>query len=646
MSQAGRKERGEALPYLAQKILFAEEGKCSLSGQSGPRNARGLLAGYQRQLHSALGYVSFVNWALLQLHLQIPFAHESPRKTMSFILGLSRHRAACKRKQDERAEIIRDLIMAVPPFGDLVSDADVAIINKPIAELVHEVQSGQRQAGDLLFVYGKVALKAHEKTNCLTEVMISESRRWLKDGSINFEGPLAGIPISLKDTLGVAGFDSSVGYSSFVGKPFEEDGPMVKMLKDMGAVPYVKTNVPISLLSFESTNDVWGRCTNPHNKKYSPGGSTGGESALLALGGRIGIGSDVAGSVRAPAHFAGIYSLRCSTGRWPRTGGKTSMPGQEGVPAVYSPMTRTMDDLAYFTRSLLQAKPWKYDYTCHPLEWRSDMELEFAQKKKFRVGVMRTDGVVDPSPACARALTMVEEALKSEGHEIVEIDPPSPFEGLVLASILLNTDGCQMFRSFMQPGEWLDAGARQMVMLMEIPRPIKYLYYLWVKYVRKDDIWAELIRDWHEKSSYETWQLVAKRELYRSRWFEWWNKTQLDFIISPPNATPAVPHDGMKEAVASCGYTFLFNLLDYTAGVFPVTHVDKDLDKLPADFQLNKLNGVAQGAYKLYDATDMHGLPVGVQVIGRRLEEEKVVSLMKRIEEILPEKYELLDPRS
>lgn len=78
----------------------------------------------------------------------------------------------------------------------------------------------------------------------------------------------------------------------------------------------MKTNLPVTLLSFESTNDVWGRCTNPHNPNYSPGGSTGGEGALLAYGGgRIGIGSDVAGSVRAPAHFSGIYSLRCSTGR-------------------------------------------------------------------------------------------------------------------------------------------------------------------------------------------------------------------------------------------------------------------------------------------------------------------------------------------
>lgn len=84
--------------------------------------------------------------------------------------------------------------------------------------------------------------------------------------------------------------------------------------------------------------------------------------------------------------------------------------------------------------------------------------------------------------------------------------------------------------------------------------------------------------------------------------------------------------------------------LDYTAGVVPITHVDKSLDKLPRDFDWKKLNGVAQGAYKLYDAEAMHGLPVGVQVVGRRLEEEKVLAVMKRLEDALGDhKYRLLD---
>ncbi len=424
------------------------------------------------------------------------------------------------------------------------------------------MRGGVLQPLDILRTYGKVAVKAQARTNCLTEVMVSSAEQWLQDGSVNLQGPLAGIPVSLKDTIVVGGYDATVGFSRGAGRVEEADGPVVRLLKDAGAVPYVKTNLPITLLSFESTNDVWGRCTNPHNAAFSPGGSTGGESALLAMGGRIGIGSDVAGSVRVPAHFSGCYSLKCSTGRWPKTGFRTSMPGQEGVPSVYSPMARTLDDLAYFTRSVVGMRPWTYDYSVHPLAWRPDVAAEFAEKKTLRVGVLRTDGVVAPSPACARAVAMVEAALRRAGHEMVELDPPpNMYEALRLGALLLNADGCQTFRSMMREGEWEDPGAQQMSWLMGLPRPLKYLYYLWVKYVRRDPIWAGLVRDWHPMSAFENWKLVAQRESYRDQWFRWWNAAQVDFLVTPPNATPAVPHDGMKDAVSSCGYTFLFNLV-------------------------------------------------------------------------------------
>lgn len=75
----------------------------------------------------------------------------------------------------------------------------------------------------------------------------------------------------------------------------------------------------------------------------------------------------------------------------------------------------------------------------------------------------------------------------------------------------------------------------------------------------------------------------------------------------------------------------------------PITHVDKTLDQLPSTFSLKKLNGVAYGAYKHYDATAMHGLPIGVQVVGQRLQEEKVLAIMKRIEDSLgDDKYQLM----
>lgn len=556
------------------------------------------------------------------------------------------------RKQQERAEKIAKLPQSY--VGALSSDQR-SILKRPIGELVQEVHKGVTAPIEILYAYGKAATKAQEKTNCLTEILFPEAEYWIEDGKINLKGPLAGIPISLKDSINVGGFATSVGYSRYANRIASVDGPMVKLLKDAGAVPFVKTALPITLLSFESTNDLWGRCSNPHNSKYSPGGSTGGEGALLAFGGsRIGIGSDVAGSVRAPAHFSGCYSLRCSTGRWPKLGAETSMAGQEGIAAVFSPMARTLNDLTYLTRSIIQMKPWTYDHSVHPIEWRDERYDALKSKSKLRVGVLRTDGVIDPSPACARALQITVDALKSGGHDVFDVEPPpspaSPYDALVVASQALNSDGTGTFRSHFRTGETDDEGARQMRRLATLWSPFRYIYYLWVKYIRRDVVWAGLVREFTGKSAFEQWKLVARREAMKARWHQWWEQEtgpkKMDILITPPNATPAVPAGGMKQAVSSCGYTFLFNLLDYPAGIIPVTRVDPGKDALPPAFNLKKLNGVAQGAYVHYDAVKMAKLPVAVQVVGQRLEEERMLAAMERIEDLLEsrgEKYELLE---
>ncbi|THX00591.1 amidase signature enzyme [Aureobasidium pullulans] len=565
---------------------------------------------------------------------------------------LGSHKQICQRKQDERADRIANLPKS---YQGSISSDERSILDDPIDQLVQDVQNSIKSPADILRAYGKAAVKAHEATNCLTEIMFPEAEKWTQDGSINLKGPLAGIPVSLKDSIVVGGYDASVGYSGKCFKPHAADGAMVRLLKDAGAIPFVKTALPITLLSFESTNDVWGRCKNPHNARYSPGGSTGGEGALLAFGGsRIGIGSDVAGSVRAPAHFSGCFSLRCSTGRWPKYGVDTSMPGQEGIPSVFSPMTRTLSDLVYFTRSLIQCKPWTYDQSVHPLAWREDDYEEFKDKKRLRIGVLRTDGVVDPAPACARALETTASALKVQGHDVFDLTLPSaphaPLDALAIASQLLNAEGTRTYKRFFNSGEWNDAGASQLTFWMKLPSPLRWLYVKYVRYIRRDAVWARLLESLHEKSAYENWQLVYQRESFKNIWFDWWNgintdgKGEMDVMITPPNATPAVPHDGMKDAVSSCGYTFLFNLLDYTCGIIPVTKVDAAKDALPSGFVINN-NGVAQGAYKHYDAQAMAGLPVAVQVVGRRLEEEKILAIMERVEQALKDSgsvYELL----
>ncbi|ESK87066.1 amidase protein [Moniliophthora roreri MCA 2997] len=546
------------------------------------------------------------------------------------------HLRACRIKQQER----RDRIASLPPeFHNPLSARDKEILDLPVSELALRVRRGEIDPEASLIAYSKTALKAHEETNCLTEVMIHEARGWAKD--CNKNGPLAGVPVSLKDMLGVKGFDSSVGFSAWVGRPMQEDSIVTKLLRDAGAIPFVKTNIPITLMSFESNSDLFGLTTNPHHSGYAPGGSTGGEAALLAYGGsRIGIGTDVAGSVRVPAHFSGIYAIRSSVGRFPRSGSVTSIPGQEGVPSTHSPMTRTLEDLETVWRAVIEMKPWEYDYNCLVLPWR---EVDLSQRP-LKWGVMWEDGVIAPSPACKRALQLVVDQLQKNGHEIVSIDPPSAYEGTKIASQLLLSDEAKLMTKPIRLWEWCDAGIRQVRKWFNTPWFLKKVYIWYIRYIRKDQIHAGFLEGlMSERKITDYWPLVARREAYRKQWFDMWNAHELDFVLTVPNALPAVPHGGTKDGVKSCGYTVLFNMLDYTAGVLPITHVDAALDRLPQSFKPR--NTIERGVYRMYDAEKMAGLPVGVQIVGRRLEEERVLEAMKVVQNVMRAdgmQYELL----
>lgn len=578
------------------------------------------------------------------------------------MLGIFAVKQAAAAKQHQR-DILVDELNTGP-----VTDHDQQILNLSVEQAVKKVKSSELDPTDLLNAYGKRIYEAHKLCNPVTEILSKRAYgEWapqikaiVQSGNPEKAGPLAGFPVSLKDTICVEGYDSCIGYTRYTNKPAQKDAVLLKILLAAGAIPFVKTNVPLTLLSFESYNDIWGTTSNPYSPKHVPGGSTGGEAALLAVGGsRIGVGTDVAGSVRVPAHFSGIYSLKCSTGRFPRTGNTTSMPGQEGIPAVYSPMARTLPDLTYFLKSIVDTKPWTMDYSVHPLEWRQKPIDELNNKKKLRVGVMFTDGIVDPSPACARALQLSVDALRKKGHEIIEIIPenapdaaasfnanktttkhnatesaiiPSTLNCLRIASQLLCSDAVKIALRPKLWAEYNDKGVERFKMVQRLPRWMKRIWAWYLENIVGDHVWATLVRDWNEKKITERWDLVYEREGYKAEFFEAWNRAEIDFMLTVPNATPALKHRGLYDSASSCGYSFMFNLLDYAAGVLPVTRVDASTDAFTPP---KKLNRVAKGAYANYDAGEMAGLPVGVQVVCGRLEEEKCLAAMAIVESAL-----------
>jgi amidase len=160
--------------------------------------------------------------------------------------------------------------------------------------------------------------------------------------------PLFGVPMTVKESFDVAGLPTTWGLESARGNIAAEDAVVVERLKRAGAVILGKTNVPPMLADWQATNPVYGRTVNPHDPTRSPGGSSGGSAAALALGMvPAEFGSDIGGSIRVPSHFSGVWGHKTTWGVVSSAG--QHPPGSDGHdPAlgVVGPLARTGEDLA------------------------------------------------------------------------------------------------------------------------------------------------------------------------------------------------------------------------------------------------------------------------------------------------------------
>ncbi|MBM3945691.1 MAG: amidase, partial [SAR202 cluster bacterium] len=160
-------------------------------------------------------------------------------------------------------------------------------------------------------------------------------------------GPLHGVPITIKDAFEAAGMPSTGGTKGRANYIPEKDATIVARLKAAGAVILGRTNTPEISFGVECSNVVYGRTNNPWDVNRTPGGSSGGEAAIIAAGGSpFGIGSDMGGSIRWPAHCTGIAGMKPTTGRIPRTGHWPSFGGLFAYLTQPGPMAHTVEDIA------------------------------------------------------------------------------------------------------------------------------------------------------------------------------------------------------------------------------------------------------------------------------------------------------------
>ncbi|KIJ25609.1 hypothetical protein M422DRAFT_55911 [Sphaerobolus stellatus SS14] len=228
-------------------------------------------------------------------------------------------------KQKRRDESIPKEWVVYPPPADrlnvldfpeetgLLNEFELEVTASPVEVLLPKLASGEWSSVDVTKAFYKRAIIAHQAVNCLTEIFVDKAleRAAYLDEELKKTGkpigPLHGLPISLKDQLAIKGFETTMGYVSWIGNYAEKDATLVEILYEQGAVPFVRTNIPQTLMWPETFNNVFGRTSNPANRTLTCGGSSGGEGALIAMkGSPLGVGSDIGGSVRIPANFNGL----------------------------------------------------------------------------------------------------------------------------------------------------------------------------------------------------------------------------------------------------------------------------------------------------------------------------------------------------
>ncbi|RVX72039.1 hypothetical protein B0A52_04637 [Exophiala mesophila] len=498
-----------------------------------------------------------------------------------------------------------------------------------LAGLVSAITSRKHTAVEVAEAFSHRAAIAHQLTNCLTEPLFDTAiqRAQFLDNYLQKNGkpfgPLHGVPVSVKDTFDVKGVDTSIGLASLCFKPAKQNAPLVDLLLSLGCVIVAKTNIPQTLASLDSVNNVFGRTMNPINRLTTAGGSSGGEGVMAAMkGSAIGIGTDIGGSIRIPAMCNGVYGFKPSNGRVPY-GGQAAVAvdgmSRASVQAVAGPIGRSVHDIDVFLREVLpRAHLWGED--CFPTPWSAYRQLKAhgsGANGELVIGIMRSDGNCSLLPPISKLLDKVSAQLQTRPNiRVVEIPTPKAWtKSQSVMSKLMGVDGGAVMAELMEStGEplvpWMQTRFRK-----GKPQPLLRLAEI---QGQRAALEREMLKLWTQDDS------------------EGRRVQKLDAIICPLAPHPVPPIEGYNAV----GMTSSFVLFDYPTAALPVSKV------VEADLELGKpQEGKSLGSWdekcrELWDESKIDrrvylDTPLSVQVVVPRLQDEKLIEVMAWVDAVL-----------
>ena len=540
-------------------------------------------------------------------------------------------RSIQKQKLDNQILEIGDMLNLGPKIS---SQLELKIIRSDIQGLTQMLDSKDVTSEELLCCYLGRCVEYGVKLNAIVDFNHKEAWETAKNCDKNRftfapgQRPiLYGIPVSVKSNYIQKGFDTSLAMVQFYDKIHAEDGLLLQIIRESGAIPFVRTNLPVGVIGNENHNYIYGSVKSPWHKERTPGGSSGGESALVSSGcSPLGFTTDAAGSTRTPALFTGLYALMISPKRVTQIGTFGLGSKDRGFDAgTVGPIARSTNDLALATEALVSnEKMFTSDSRVKPKSW---VPAQYHSTSPLKVGLLKEHKLFRWTKAQRRIVQDTVEALKSRGHEVV------PFElddwGDIVRSFLIlagNTvrDQLHLFDSNMIEGE-----SKMICQSNKVPDCLIQGFKKTLecccaqKYVRLREALKIAVKlDENELRQHVQSHIQLVKDVERQ-----FRAQQLDSLIVP-GLPVAYKHYTSHMLSATHGAHIFANSALLSAGVLPVGSLRmEEAEHTDAfdDMWTKRLKDTLEGGV---------GLPLGVQICSENGNDEKVLRTMRELEAV------------
>jgi amidase len=296
-----------------------------------------------------------------------------------------------------------------------------AVVLFPATKQLELVRTGQISVAELAEAHVRQIERLNPELNAFADFDAERVRAQAHrlDAEREARGALHGLPVTIKSSIAAAGYRCEIGSLLHKGEIPAEDAVVVARLRAAGALILGTTNCPEFLMAYETANLLHGCTRNPWNLERTPGGSSGGESAAIAAGmSAAGLGSDSGGSVRVPAHFTGICSLKPTPGRIPGRGHLPPCVGPFSILGAIGPMARTVGDVAIMFEALCGQD--LLDPVSPPVALKHPSADELRAKA---IGFFEDDDLVPVTAETRAAVNDAARALREAGFRVEPFRP-------------------------------------------------------------------------------------------------------------------------------------------------------------------------------------------------------------------------------